>query len=295
VDDVVVALAQMMDGKIVVGGNFHNAGGSAAAHVATWSGSAWAALGSGLDDACFCLAANPVANRVWAGGAFHTAGGVTVNHIARWDGSSAVWQALGVGVNAPVYAIAYHLVEGVWYAGGLFTSAGYDTFARKLAVWNGAAWTHCDIDISSTYYVLSLYVDSAGYLYVTTDALSSVTIPGSTVVTNGGTTTARPVITVNRSGGTLATLAWIRNETTGQTLALDYDLLDGETLTIDLANHTIWSSVFGNRLDALMPGSEFANWALAPGANVIAAWVEVTGGATVTAEMLWRDVFWSQD
>lgn len=298
VDDNVLALAQMLDDKIIIGGSFHNAAGAAMAHITSWNGSAYAALGTGLDDNCYCLAANPVINRLWAGGVFTTAGGVTVNCVARWDGSSSVWAALGAGVaGGPrgVWAIAYHAGEGTWYIGGMFTSAGGDTFARGIAKWDGSAWSHIDATFVTPTYVYGLCVDGDGTLYVGLYDQYSVTVPGSTTVTNGGTASAQPVITVSRAGGTLATLAWIRNETTVKTLALDYDLLDGETLTIDLAAHTVTSSVFGNRLDALLPGSEFASWELLPGANVISMWVEEAGSPTVTATMEWRDKFWSWD
>ncbi len=67
-------------------------------NIAKWDGSAWSALGSGMNDAVHALAVDGSGNLV-AGGSFTTAGGVSANHIAKWDGSA--WSALGSGINRP--------------------------------------------------------------------------------------------------------------------------------------------------------------------------------------------------
>ena len=120
---------------------------------------------------------------------------------------------------------------------------------------------------------------------------------GLVSVTNDGTAPAYPKIVFARSGGTLATIKTLRNETTGKEILFDYDLSDGETLTIDLAplQKSAISSTFGRRLDAVLGSSSFGSWLLQPDSNDVTAFVDVTGGPTVTAYMVWKDVYKSFD
>ncbi|MEK7676755.1 MAG: choice-of-anchor D domain-containing protein, partial [Verrucomicrobiota bacterium] len=85
---------------------------------AKWNGSAWSALGSGLNSLVNELAVS--GSDLYVGGAFTTAGGSAANRIAKWDWSA--WSALGSGLNSSVYALA---VSGSdLYVGGDFTTAG---------------------------------------------------------------------------------------------------------------------------------------------------------------------------
>ena len=83
-------------GNLYAGGDFATAGGVAANHIAKWDGSAWSALGSGMNGIVHALAMDDAGN-LYAGGDFAIAGGVAANHIAKWDGST--WSALGSGMN----------------------------------------------------------------------------------------------------------------------------------------------------------------------------------------------------
>ena len=78
---------------LYAGGYFTTAGGAAANYVAKWNGSAWSALGSGMNNYVYALAVS--GSDLYAGGDFTTAGGSTANHIAKWNGSA--WSALGQG------------------------------------------------------------------------------------------------------------------------------------------------------------------------------------------------------
>ena len=102
---------------------------------------------------------------------------------------------------------------------------------------------------------------------------------------------------IKRSGGTSATLQYIKNETTGATLYLNHALLDGETLTLDFTEgkRTITSSMFGSILHAVLRGSDFGDFYLAPGENNISVFVNEVGSPTVTAYMIWRNTHWSAD
>jgi hypothetical protein len=110
---------------LVAGGNFSTVGGIAAARVATWNGSSWAALGiamNGMNTVVFALHAG--GGKLYAGGSFLSAGGTAANRVARWDGSS--WLALGGGLASnEVLALALHYDGSgpALFAGGTFDRA----------------------------------------------------------------------------------------------------------------------------------------------------------------------------
>jgi hypothetical protein len=117
------------DNKLIAGGYFATAGGVSANYIASWDGSSWSALGSGMDDYVSALAVYD--NKLIAGGVFTTAGGVSANYIASWDGSS--WDTLGSGMNGGVLALAVY--DSRLIAGGWFTTAG-GVSANYIASWD---------------------------------------------------------------------------------------------------------------------------------------------------------------
>jgi hypothetical protein len=157
-------LAMDLDGdgveEVYVGGQFTTAGGMPASRIARWNGSSWSALGSGVNNSVWALAAfdedgdGPGRPVLIAGGSFKLAGGVTVNNVARWDGSS--WSALGAGMGGPssdVFALGVADLDGdgpgapVLHAGGYFTQAG-GAGANRVACWDGQAWSPLGSGIS---------------------------------------------------------------------------------------------------------------------------------------------------
>ena len=78
-----------------LGGYFTTAGGMPANYIAKWDGSAWSALGSGMNGVVYALAVS--GTDLYAGGYFTSAGGVAATNIASWNGSA--WSALGSGMN----------------------------------------------------------------------------------------------------------------------------------------------------------------------------------------------------
>ncbi len=155
------ALAGLADGSLVAGGDFVSAGGQSASRIARWNGTAWSALGSGLEDgdefvltSVHALAVMPGGDLVAAGN-FNIAGGVTAHGIARWNG--AAWSALadGVGGNYPYVYTLKVLSNGELVAGGDFTVAG-SVVAGGIARWNGTAWLSMDADLFGFVSALSL-------------------------------------------------------------------------------------------------------------------------------------------
>lgn len=127
--------------KVVLGGQFTQAGGLAANRIAMWDPAtgAWSTLGSGMDNFVLCFATMPNGDLV-AGGGFSTAGGVTANNIARWNGTTwapfgGTAQALGGYVNSLAVRPSGELI-----AGGTFYFAGF-TLVNFIAQWNGATWS----------------------------------------------------------------------------------------------------------------------------------------------------------
>jgi hypothetical protein len=152
--------------NLYAGGNFTPAGGVAAtnifSNIAKWNGSAWSALGSGMDNTVYALAVS--GTDLYAGGWFTNAGGVKANKVAKWNGS--VWSALGSGIDGAVYALA---VSGTnLYAGGYFSTAG-GVPAINIAKWNGSAWSALGSGLGYAYpyyaYVYALAVDGRGHLF----------------------------------------------------------------------------------------------------------------------------------
>jgi hypothetical protein len=133
-DNGIRAITVDGSGNVYVGGDFTVIGTVAANHIAKWNGSAWSALGTGMNSYVMGLALS--GTDLYAGGVFTTAGGVTANHIAKWDGSA--WSALGVGMDSTVYALSASGTD--LYAGGVFTTAG-GMAANYIARWNGSAWS----------------------------------------------------------------------------------------------------------------------------------------------------------
>lgn len=124
-------------------GAFKTAGGVNVERIAKWDGSAWSALGAGLNGEARAVCAYDDGGGVdlYVGGDFVTAGGVTVNRIARWDGAN--WSALAGGVSGfpEVRALAvFDDGNGAQlYVGGAFDQAG-TTAVSNLARWNGTSW-----------------------------------------------------------------------------------------------------------------------------------------------------------
>lgn len=146
-DYEVLALAAS-DTDLYAGGSFTtvtNSDGVAVTvnHVARWNGSAWSALGSGMNSYVQTLAIS--GTNLYAGGHFTTAGSGAANHIAKWEGNA--WSALSSGVDGSVYAIVASGSD--LYAGGSFTSAG-GIRANKIAKWSGNAWSSLGSGMNGT-------------------------------------------------------------------------------------------------------------------------------------------------
>ena len=131
-----------ISGDIYVGGFFTQLflsdGGSLQVNrIAVWDGSAWTALGAGLDGTVRAL--KFVGGTLYVGGDFSQAGAQPAQHIASWDG--AQWSALGVGTDRTVSNLE---TDGTnLFVGGFFISAG-GISTGSLAQWDGSQWSSID-------------------------------------------------------------------------------------------------------------------------------------------------------
>ncbi len=139
--------------NLFAGGNFTSMNGVAARGVAQWNGTAWEALGEGVDTSTAAGSNFEVRalgffnNELVAGGRFRRAGTVEAKNLARWNRTQ--WQACPL--NFPIFGLtqgiggrpandtgeivnALALAQGVLRVGGEFQFPG-----RNVAGWNGSA------------------------------------------------------------------------------------------------------------------------------------------------------------
>lgn len=300
----VASLVFGLDGTLYAGGLFTTAGGGTANRIAAWDGSAWSALGSGMNSDVNALVLGPDGS-LYAAGLFTTAGGNSTNYIAKWNGTT--WLALGSGTNSFIYSLAMG-PDGILYAGGAFTMAGGITLSDNVARWNGYAWSHLDIDLpgSSTIYAIMAgqladpVIRQKYNLYLGFNTTGTGYFAGKISATNDGSVDIPPKFIFKRSGGTSIVLETIKNESTGKELLLDYDLLDGEQLTIDLGptKKSVISNYFGSRPDAILTNSDFGTWLLEVGNNDITSFSSdqfALYPSSLDSFMLWKETYESYD
>lgn len=124
---------------LYAGGAFTSAGGIPTRAIARWNGSAWSAVGEGLNQTVLALTTD--GDNLYAAGYFTLAGGVPAQRVARWNGSA--WSALGEGIGtvAADFVHALAVDGGRLYAGGVFTSLGNGAPAAHIAAWDGNTWS----------------------------------------------------------------------------------------------------------------------------------------------------------
>ncbi|MBX3733969.1 MAG: hypothetical protein KF791_15445 [Verrucomicrobiae bacterium] len=128
--DATVLGLSVHDGRLYAGGYFQRIGGLTVNRIASWDGTMWAPLASGVGTDSmqeYVAVVNASAAGVFAGGVFTNAGPVATRRIARFDGTE--WSPLGSGITAGpigtdpfVYGLAVE--DGALQVGGAFAEAG---------------------------------------------------------------------------------------------------------------------------------------------------------------------------
>ena len=157
------------NGNLFAAGNFNQAGGTGASHVARWDGATWYALGGTTSHGMTHFSGQvrglySDGTYLYAGGTFTEAGSNIVNGVGEWDGAN--WSAMGpvtIG-QLPSGAVPRTFVsaDGILYAGGTFTNIG-GVVAGKVAYWDGANWN--DIGANADGAVTALTYDGT-YVWV---------------------------------------------------------------------------------------------------------------------------------
>ncbi|MBN9692980.1 MAG: hypothetical protein J0M24_22280 [Verrucomicrobia bacterium] len=129
--------------SLYAGGMFTQAGNVPAKRVARWNGSAWSALGSGMDGTAetgpFVTRLAFSGGTLYAGGQFSTASGLPAASLAKWTGSA--WSTVRSGVNGAVYALAPSGTSLL--VGGNFTLSD-GVSVKSLAKLSGDTWAKVD-------------------------------------------------------------------------------------------------------------------------------------------------------
>lgn len=293
---IVRALVFDETGLLYLGGDFE----SPEARIMTWDGSSFTNVGNGLGSSTESVNALIIHDGlVYAGGDFTG----PPNYLAYWNG--ATWRAFPKEVNDNVIDLIIDR-RGDLYAVGYFTTAGDLDDVEKVALWNGSSWSRIDIDFPTDADPFCIDVDSNDTIVIGTDDDSyTAGYAGTTTIDYIGTYNAYPIFELTRDGGTFATLITLQNWTTGARLYCDYDLLDGETVTIDFrpGHERVTSSLRGNIPYAIFSNSNLGQFYLMPGnasgatENKITCFVQTTGGdpSLVVASLRWKDAYISED
>ncbi|MBK7877585.1 MAG: hypothetical protein IPJ77_17995 [Planctomycetes bacterium] len=150
---------------LYAGGAFAIASTVTTSGIARWDGTAWSALGPGLNNSALAIEGfdDGAGLALYAGGAFTATqgGGVALARVGRWNGTS--WSAVGGGVNDQVFALAvYDSGAGPeLVAAGVFTVAG-GASANRIARWNGTSWSALGTGLDQPVFALSVFDDGGG-------------------------------------------------------------------------------------------------------------------------------------
>lgn len=272
---------------IYVGGDFTTAGGVSAADIAKWNGSAFEALGSGVNGDVRNVITAPNGD-IYASGDFTTAGGITVNYIARWNGTQ--WSALGQGITTATFANRMRIgFDGLLYVGGSFSAVNGITTADAFAAWNGSAWILPDVDMAGTPQAVGMASGRRGELMIGffSGTASDGVAAQLNTLTNDGTALTYPTITITGPSSSTSRLHTIRSYTTGAILSFNLTIFANEIITITTGPDAIsvTSNNRGDLSNTVLPGSA-ATLGLLRGDNSIS--VLITGG-TVTTVAVWAE------
>ncbi|OQA15362.1 MAG: Cortical protein marker for cell polarity [Chloroflexi bacterium ADurb.Bin360] len=274
-----------------IGGAFTTADGVTVNQIAKLneSGTSFTALGSGMNGTVYALEIRPN-GWVYAGGAFTTAGGKTVNRVARWNGSA--WFALGQGfADGEVHSLWWDTENLTLYAGGTFTATTEGSpIPGGVAKFVSGRWQDAsEGKLTLGGHDIKAITGAADRLIIAGAIDGEWVMSARTTITNAGTARAYPVITITGPGR----LYYLKNNTTGQELTFDYELVADEVVTLNFSPgvKSITSSWRGNILYAVTGGS-MVNWYLAPGANDVTCRVD---NASATATYSFRPTYWSND
>ncbi len=158
------------DGILYAAGNFEQAGGVAAASIARWDGSDWAALpvDPGAQTMVNAIAFCPDGD-LYAGGSFMMIGGVFSMNAARFDGQQ--WHPMdqGIGFIGPMIRTIVADENFVYFGGSMFEKisqeSGGDIKVNHIVRWDGNRWHGMKQGMHGPLPMVNDMVISGGQLY----------------------------------------------------------------------------------------------------------------------------------
>lgn len=300
-NNAVYTFAFAPNGDLYIGGQFSD---TAYPYLCKWGvdANSFQVVGTNTDiNANVYALAFGATGHLYVGGNFTNAGGnPDADRIASWNGAS--WSALGTGLNAGVICIIVD--SGKVYVSGLFNTAGGLTLTDRVAVWSNGAWQPLDIDLPGTSSVLSILPASDGSLYIgggfsTAGTAGTPNAETGVVVVNLNVSSASanvyPQMEIHGPGE----LRSIVNYSTNRSITFDgLTLQTGEYIDmwLDPANLRMKSSWSGRGsvLRYVNPGSDFGDFYLRPGENLISLFMPTTD-ANAGGYIKWKPKFWSID
>jgi len=125
----------LVDGQLIVAGQFDTAGGVPANSIAAWNGTTWSSLGQPALQDLAILSVEGYNGRVAASRSY-VVDNFNVNDVA-WR-NLGVWSVLGDPFNGNVRDMTIY--NGLLVAGGQYETIGALT-VNHVATWNGSAWS----------------------------------------------------------------------------------------------------------------------------------------------------------
>jgi hypothetical protein len=279
------------NGNVYVTGQFGSLGGTLANNIAYYDGTTWYAMGSNAPGGGLFGTPGLGQNIIFADdgniyvcGDFYSAGGVDCANIAGWNGTT--FFALGDGLAAALPATPcdnMRFRDGKLYVGLMGIGVIGLPTAYSIGMWNGTNWLNLDINTGAAGPVVTLEFDNAGNLYIGHGLFDYAYVSGVAEPVNNGSAISYPVISLKCNTVVVLPhtwedkLTWIRNETTNRTIYIDVDIHigQGEIITLDLRPNKkrVISNIRGDITHMVIPGSDLASFYMAPGENIITAFV----------------------
>ncbi|MEM9242722.1 MAG: hypothetical protein AAGA27_01525 [Pseudomonadota bacterium] len=160
---------------LYAGGNFTTAGGVTVNRIASWDGSNWSPLGSGVGGggSILSLTSDALGDLYVGGDNLDEVGGITVNGVAKWDGSN--WIDIDSSVLGEQFKFAPAIATSsrssdVYLLGPPVPSGGFN----GIASWNGSAWLSLGTGLNVSPNLGALTTDASGkMLYVGANNLNT--------------------------------------------------------------------------------------------------------------------------
>ena len=249
----------------------------------------FSAVGNGFNDTVLEVILSP-AGVLYACGDFTLSGTTTINYIGKFEGGA--WLPLGAGMNNSIFSFDIG-TNGDIVAVGAFSQAD-NVAVRNIAFWNGSAWSNFDVEIEAggaTITPLAAQYAANGDVYIAGLFQNNIQtlFSGINTITNTGSAETPPIIYISGPGR----LRWIENQTTKKRLFFDLALQQGEEVFIDFARGSVFSTARGDLFHAMLPGSDFHDFTLAPGENKLACFMVNDVGAQM--QISYTPTHWGAD